>query len=169
MILSIPTMTPAVSEGKPQFGCVLSPSSSLRHFRFVPWSLLPDSGRRYPCERHLPVLASFWYIVSRTWISCCTSSSLSAIWVASASYRSCVYEPIRSSGDVRQEVKGTPTAPTASHTVSAGGYHQQRMIETAKGRNSFSTSSGSCFTIILYAIPAAITIAEQGSQCHAHL
>ena len=36
-----------------------------------------------------------WYIVSLTWMSCCTSSNLSAICVASASYRSCVYEPMQ--------------------------------------------------------------------------
>ena len=33
--------------------------------------------------------------------------------------------------------------------VSAGGYHQQRMMLTTKGLNSFITSNGSFFTIIL--------------------
>ena len=33
--------------------------------------------------------------------------------------------------------------------VSAGGYHQQRMMLTASGLKSFITSSGSCLTIIL--------------------
>ena len=38
------------------------------------------------------------------------------------------------------------------------------MIEIARGRNSFITSSGSCFTIILYAMPAAITIANRAAS-----
>ena len=33
--------------------------------------------------------------------------------------------------------------------VSAGGYHQQMIIDTTSGLNSFITSNGSCFTIIL--------------------
>ena len=48
--------------------------------------------------------------------------------------------------------------------VSAGGYHQDMMIATAKGLNSFITSNGSFFTIILYAMPAAIMMAKSAAS-----
>jgi len=56
--------------------------------------------------------------------------------------------------------------------VSAGGYHQQRMSDTASGLKSFITSKGSCLTIILYAMPAAMTIANRAASamhiCNIH-
>lgn len=48
--------------------------------------------------------------------------------------------------------------------VSAGGYHQQRISDTAKGLKSFITSSGSCLTIILYAMPAAMMMANRAAS-----
>ena len=48
--------------------------------------------------------------------------------------------------------------------VSAGGYHHVITMATAKGRNSFITSSGSFFTIILYAMPAAIMMAKSAAS-----
>lgn len=38
------------------------------------------------------------------------------------------------------------------------------MMDTAKGLNSFITSKGSFLTIILYAIPAAITMANRAAN-----
>lgn len=38
------------------------------------------------------------------------------------------------------------------------------MMDTAKGLNSFITSNGSFLTIILYAIPAAITMANRAAN-----
>ena len=37
-------------------------------------------------------------------------------------------------------------------------------METASGLNSFITSSGSCFTIILYAMPAAMTSENKAAR-----
>ena len=54
--------------------------------------------------------------------------------------------------------------PLPAIPVSAGGYHQQRIIDTAKGRKSFSMSSGSCLTIILYAMPAAMMMAKSAAS-----
>ena len=48
--------------------------------------------------------------------------------------------------------------------VSAGGYHQHKTNDTAKGRKSFITSSGSCLTIILYAMPAAMMMAKSAAS-----
>lgn len=48
--------------------------------------------------------------------------------------------------------------------MSAGGYHQHRIIEIANGLNNFMISSGSFLTIILYAIPAAMTIANKAAS-----
>ena len=48
--------------------------------------------------------------------------------------------------------------------VSAGGYHQHSTSDTASGRKSFITSSGSCLTIILYAMPAAMTMANNAAS-----
>lgn len=94
MILSIPTTTPAVKEVN---------HSSAASFSMLVTSSTPVCsmvasirlGSDVPVWATSACACRLWYIVSLTWMSCCTSSNLSAICVASASYRSCVYEPMQ--------------------------------------------------------------------------
>ena len=89
MILSNPTMAPAVSEVNHSFDASFSMAvtSSTPAFSMV-------ASTRFGSD--VPVLATsawacrFWYNVSLTYMSPCTSSYLSLICEASASYRSWV-------------------------------------------------------------------------------
>ena len=89
MILSIPTTTPAVSE--------VNHSSAASFSMFVTSSTPVCSivasirlGSDVPVWATSARACRLVYIVSRTWISSCTSSNLSEICEASASYRSWV-------------------------------------------------------------------------------
>lgn len=162
MILSIPTTTPAVSE--------VNHSSAASFSMFVTSSTPVCSivasiklGSDVPVWATSARACRLVYIVSRTWISSCTSSNLSEICEASASYRSWVYEPMQF-GMYDRKSRKHQLLPLLAMPVSAGGYHQQRIIDTAKGRKSFSTSSGSCLTIILYAMPAAMMMAKSAAS-----
>lgn len=94
MILSIPTMTPAVSDVNQSFDASFSMfvTSSTPVCSIVASIRL---GSEVPVWATSACACRFVYIVSRTWMSCCTSSNLSEICEASASYKSCVYDPMQ--------------------------------------------------------------------------
>ena len=72
--------------------------------------------------------------------------------------------------DVRQEVKGnTNCLPLPAIPVSANGYHQQRMIETAKRTEQLQHIQWFMFHHHLVRHSAAITIANRAASAILHL
>ena len=162
MILSIPTTIPEVSDVNQSFAASFSMlvTSSTPVCSIVASMRL---GSDVPVWATSACACKLVYIVSRTWISSCTSSNCGVSGVALSAVRSCLYGPSQCGIEGRKSRKHQ-LRPLPAIPVSAGGYHPHRMSDTAKGRKSFITSSGSCLTIILYAMPAAMMMAKSAAR-----